>query len=120
MAGVQGIGGIFFKSSDPKASAEWYARVLGVKFETWGGAKFAATARGDGVFCPFAADTTYFEPGTQPFMINLLVDDLDGVLARAEAEGVVPTGREDGDPNGRFAWVVDPDGVKLELWQPAG
>ena len=118
MAKVLGIGGVFFKAVDPKALGEWYARVLGLDVSDWGGAMFPPADRGHTVWAPFKADSTYFDPSPHAFMINLIVDELDGVLARAKAEGVEPLGRHE-DDNGRFAWVLDPAGVKVELWEPA-
>ncbi|MDP1738982.1 MAG: VOC family protein [Caulobacter sp.] len=118
MAGVIGIGGVFFKAQDGAAVREWYGRVLGLKIEDWGGLAFPPLTRGVTVWSPFAADTPYFDPSTQPFMINFVVDDLDGVLDQARAEGVEPLGRDDSDPHGSFAWLLDPAGVKIELWQP--
>ena len=118
MAKVLGLGGIFFKAADPVAVREWYARVLGFEVHDWGGAVFDHPKVGQTNWSPFAADTRYFEPSQAGFMINFIVDDLDGLLARAAAEGVEPTGRQD-DEMGRFAWILDPAGVKIELWEPA-
>lgn len=118
MAKVLGVGGIFFKSEDPTAVRDWYRRVLGFHIEDWGGVSFERPDFGQTNWCPFAADTDYFAPSTQPFMINLIVDDLDGLLARASAEGVESLGRMDDDAQGSFAWLLDPAGVKIELWQP--
>lgn len=124
MAGkVVGIGGIFFKSKDGAALREWYARVLGFKLEEWGGALFSPSAQADipgahQVWSPFKADTAYFAPSAKDYMLNLLVDDMEGVLTRCAKEGVTPTWRDDSDANGRFAHIVDPEGTKLELWQP--
>jgi predicted enzyme related to lactoylglutathione lyase len=118
MAQVLGFGGVFFKAQDPAAVRDWYSRVLGFEVEDWGGVNFKPADRGYQVWSPHAADTKYFEPSTHPFMVNLMVDDLDGVLAKAKAAGVEPLGREDMDEYGSFAWIVDPAGVKLELWQP--
>ena len=118
MAKVLGVGGVFFKAEDPKAVADWYARVFGMPAEEWGGVAFPPLPYGVTVWSPFKADTKYMEPSTQPFMINLMVDDLDEVLAKALSEGVEAVGRDDSDPNGRFAWVMDPVGVKIELWEP--
>jgi predicted enzyme related to lactoylglutathione lyase len=117
MAKVLGIGGVFFKAVDPKALSDWYARVLGLEIAAWGGAKFAHPRTGATVWAPFPADSTYFDPSPYAFMINLIVDDLEGVLARAKAEGVEPLDRKD-EFNGRFAWLLDPAGVKVELWEP--
>lgn len=122
MAKVLGIGGIFFKAQDKAALAAWYARVLGIQMEEWGGAMLspdgmAAHKGACTVFSPFAADTKYFAPSTKDFMINFAVDDLEGMLARAAEHGVQPISRND-DFNGRFAHVVDPEGNKIELWEP--
>ncbi len=122
MARVLGVGGVFFKSSDPGALAGWYRDVLGLDMQDWGGAfitpeGMAAHPGAGTVFSPFPADTTYFAPSTRDFMVNLAVDDLDGVLARCAEHGVQPTVVSD-EPNGRFAHIVDPDGTKIELWQP--
>jgi predicted enzyme related to lactoylglutathione lyase len=119
MAKVLGVGGVFFKAVDPKALTEWYGRVLGFEITSWGGVKFGSSEKGGTVWSPFGADSTYFDPSPHAFMINLVVDDIDGVLAKAKAEGVEPVGRQDDENFGRFAWIMDPTGVKVELWQPA-
>lgn len=123
MAKVLGLGGLFFKSPDPKATCDWYARVLGIDFGEWGGTVFlpqtAATQEGAAtVFSPFSADTTYFAPSDSSFMFNLIVDDLDAILARCAEAGVHPVGDLMDEPNGRFAHVMDCDGRKVELWEP--
>jgi predicted enzyme related to lactoylglutathione lyase len=114
---VVGIGGVFLRSPDPAALSAWYARVLGVKLERWGGAIFPHRPDGKTVFSLFAADSDHFAPSTREAMINFVVDDLDAVVARVEAEGVALLGREDADTYGRFAWILDPDGTKVELWE---
>jgi predicted enzyme related to lactoylglutathione lyase len=119
MAKVLGIGGVFFKAVDPKALGAWYAKVLGFEIHDWGGAMFPHANKGYSVWGPFSADTTYFDPSPHAFMINLMVDDLEGVLERAKAEGVEPIGRED-QAYGRFAWILDPAGIKIELCEPIG
>ena len=119
MAKVLGIGGVFFKAQDGDAVRDWYRRVLGFTIDDWGGVAFPHPDRGVVVWSPFKADSSYFEPSVQPFMINLIVDDLDGVLEKAKTEGVEALGRDDSDAHGRFAWVLDPAGVKVELWEPA-
>lgn len=117
MAQVLGIGGVFFKAPDVAETRAWYERVLGLSFTEWGSAMFDHPQVGMQQLSAFAQDSGYFAPSTLPFMINLIVDDMDGVLARAADAGVTPTGREDHE-YGRFAWLVDPAGVKVELWQP--
>ena len=84
MAQVLGIGGIFFKADDKAAVEDWYRRVLGFDIQKWGGAMFKPADRAYQVWTPFAADTKHFEPSTHPFMVNLMVDDLDGVLEKAK------------------------------------
>ena len=118
MGRVLGIGGVFFKAADPAAVSDWYRRVLGFEMAEWGGVVFPQQAAGYQVWSLFKADTDYFDPSPHALMINLIVDDLDAVLAQARAEGVEPLKRDDSDPSGRFAWVLDPAGIKLELWQP--
>ena len=117
MGRVTGVGGIFFRSRDPKALSAWYREVLGLQVEDWGGALFRPEAGSKIVWSPFAHDSKYFEPSSREFMINFAVEDLDGLLARLEGKGVPILGR-DGDDNGRFAWIADPDGTKIELWEP--
>lgn len=123
MAKVLGLGGLFFKSADPAAMQAWYREVLGIDFHEWGGVVFlpevAASHPGAGtVFSPFKADTTYFEPSDAPFMFNLMVDDLAGMLERCAAHGVEPVKLMPGEANGEFAHIMDPEGRKIELWQP--
>ena len=118
MAKVIGLGGVFFKVENADDLRAWYRRVLGFEIESWGGAAFPALGRGAAIWSPFPADSNYFAPSQATFMINLMVDDLDGVLERAKTEGVEPLSRDDSDPNGRFAWLLDPAGLKIELWEP--
>jgi len=121
MAKITGVGGIFFKSRDPKALAAWYRDVLGLATEDWGGALLNGDPAKNPphvVWSPFKADTTYFAPSTKDFMINFAVDDMDGFIAGVQAKGVAILKREDSDPSGKFAWLTDPEGNKIELWQP--
>jgi predicted enzyme related to lactoylglutathione lyase len=123
MARVIGLGGLFFKSDDTAITRDWYARVLGLAFEDWGGLVFlpetAAAHPGAGtVFSPFKADTDYFEPSTKEYMFNLMVDDLDGILAHCAEQGVEPVKTFPAEANGRFAHIMDPEGRKIELWEP--
>jgi len=120
MARVIGVGGIFFKCADPKGLSEWYRRVLGFAVEDWGGVLFPSGEDGPPhlVWGPFAADTNYFAPSARDCMINFAVDDLDGIIARLGEQGIAVLGRDDNDPNGRFAWFLDPANIKIELWEP--
>lgn len=121
---VHGLGGVFFKSRDPAALGEWYRRHLDFDVAEWGGAVFNWNRQDPpGAACtiwgPFAEDTGYFQPSDKPFMLNLRVDDLDGVLAALREEGCQVLDRREDGPHGRFGYVVDPEGLLLELWQPA-
>ncbi len=123
MAKVLGIGGIFFKSKDPKTLGEWYQKWLGFPVEHPYGATFkpdAVPPGGFAVWCPFANDTAYFDPGGRSYMFNLMVDDLDGVLALVTEGGGEIAGEVEESEFGRFGWFLDPDGNKVELWQPPG
>ena len=122
---VVGLGGIFFRARDPEALKAWYRDTLGVG----GGCvadgvgdepnEWVWTCRGGPmVFQPFKADSDYFAPSDKSFMINLRVDDLDGMIADLEAKGIEILGRQEED-YGRFAWIMDPDGVKVELYEQA-
>jgi predicted enzyme related to lactoylglutathione lyase len=117
---VTGVGGIFLKSKDPKALRAWYRDVLGISIESWGGAMLRYDAPGHPsvlTWTPFKSSSDYMAPSTREFMIDFAVDDLDALAAKLKARGVVILKRED-DANGRFAWILDPDGTKIELWEP--
>jgi predicted enzyme related to lactoylglutathione lyase len=124
MKRVTGIGGIFFKARDPQALAQWYRVHLGMDVEEWGGVAFRWVTpdnpggTGTTVWSPFKADTTYFSPGRASFMVNYRVDDLHAVLAALRAEGCQVEDKVEESSFGKFGWVIDPEGNKLELWQP--
>jgi len=120
MARITGLGGIFYKVADPEKTRSWYQEVLGIGGE-WG-AMFPFKKddpEGFTLFSPFKSDTDYFGPSAKEFMVNLRVDDIDGMVADLEGKDIVILGRQDED-YGRFAWIMDPDGVKVELWQQLG
>ena len=120
MAKVTGLGGVFYKVADPAATQAWYREMLGVGGE-WGAVfPFSGDVpEGYALLSPFKAATDYFAPSGAPFMINLRVDDLDGLIADLAVKGVPILGRQDED-YGRFAWILDPDGIKIELFQQIG
>ena len=118
MAKVLGIGGVFFKAANPKEVQAWYARVLGFEIGEWGGVIWPHPSAGKVNWSVFEATTDYLAPSDAPFMVNYIVDDLVAVLAKAKAEGVEPVGEPMNDVYGRFAWLMDPAGVKIELWEP--
>lgn len=113
---VTGLSGVFVKSADPGALAAWYARNLGLELEKWGG----AILRYDrGTHPPAAVWNSYSEPSKREFMVCFTVDDIDALLTRLRENQVDIVDRNDDDSSGRFAWIVDPDGTKIELWEPA-
>ena len=124
MARVTGIGGVFFKStSDHKRLAAWYKDNLGLAFEDWGGAilKWPEDQAKDGgltVWHVAERESKWFSPSTSSFMINYRVDDLTALLAQLKSSGVEIVKGPDSDENGKFAWIMDPDGNKVELWEP--
>ena len=122
MKRVTGIGGIFFKARDPAGLSAWYRDHLGLGVTEWGGAIFewggADSERGMTIWSPFQQDTTYLEPGTASFMINFRVDDLDALLQALREEGCNVMEKTDESEQGRFGWVIDPEGNKVELWEP--
>jgi predicted enzyme related to lactoylglutathione lyase len=119
MAKITGIGGVFFKSRDPAALAKWYGDNLGLAIQDWGGAQIP-TADGPpvSVWAPFSSDSDYFAPSSAPFMINFAVDDMDGFVAMLASKGIAVLKREEMAGLGSFAWIVDPEGNKVEFWQP--
>jgi len=122
MAKVTGIGGVFFKSVDPDALRCWYRDLMGVEVQPWGGAQFLFNRRdgkgiGYTVWSPFEANTTYFDPSSKPFMINLRVDDLEGMLTQLRSAGANVIDRREEGENGKFGYVMDPEGNLLELWE---
>ena len=123
MARVTGIGGVFFKASDPKALAAWYREHLGMQLEEWGGAilkwpEDRAEDRGLTVWHVAAKDTEWFAPSGSSFMINYRVDDLRALIEKLKQAGVELHKGPESHENGKFAWIIDPDGNKVELWEP--
>ena len=124
MAKVTGIGGVFFKSkNDNKALVEWYQKHLGMQLESWGGAILRwpddkAEDKGLTVWHVAAKDSQWFSPSDSSFMINYRVDNLDEMIAQLREGGIEIIKGPESDANGKFAWIMDPDGNKVELWEP--
>ncbi|HET9033245.1 MAG TPA: VOC family protein [Dokdonella sp.] len=124
MKRVTGIGGVFSKAKDPKALAEWYRVHLGMNVEEWGGVTFRwvtddnPAGIGTTVWNAFKDDTTYFSPSAAPFMVNYRVADLHALLAALRVEGCQVDDKVEESEYGKFGWVMDPEGNKIELWQP--
>ena len=124
MAKVTGLGGLFFKATDVDTTRNWYSKHLGLEFSEWGGWGWEWRDRDDPdrvgrtEWAPFKADTEYMAPSDQPFMMNFRVDDLDAMIQQLTAAGIELIGEPEDTEYGKFAWVMDPNGIKLELWQP--
>jgi len=124
MAKITGIGGVFLKcKGDSKALAAWYQKNLGMQLESWGGAVLRwpndkAEDRGLTVWNLAAKDSQWFSPSESSFMINYRVDNLDEMLVQLRAADVTVVSGPESHENGKFAWIMDPDGNKVELWEP--
>lgn len=118
---VTGIGGIFFKSKDSKALVAWYGKHLGLKTDDYGSTFWWKDKNGDDCstqWSPFSEDTTYFQPSEKQFMQNFRVHDLDNLLIKLKVEGVTIVGETESYDYGKFGWIMDIEGNKIELWEP--
>ena len=124
MKRVTGIGGVFFKAKDAPALQAWYKRHLGIDVQPWGGAAFSwtdsagAPTRGTTIWSIGPSDGDQFAPSDASFMINYRVEDLSTLIATLKAEGCYVLDKTDDSEFGKFGWVIDPEGNKIELWQP--
>ncbi|WP_263378767.1 VOC family protein [Granulicella paludicola] len=123
MARVTGVGGVFLRSKDPGAMAKWYAEHLGVVLNDFNGAAFQwsdEVPKGTGmtVWSAFPEKTEYFGEGQQAVMLNYRVDDLDALLESLTAKGVWVDPKRQDEGYGKFAWIKDCDGNRVELWEP--
>ena len=123
MAKVTGIGGVFLKTQNPKELGDWYKTNLGLDLESWGGAIIkwpndVATDKGVTVWNAAPADTKWFEPSASSFMINYRIDNMAEMLVQLKAGNVEVVKGPEYHENGVFAWIMDPAGNKLELWEP--
>jgi predicted enzyme related to lactoylglutathione lyase len=126
MKRVIGIGGVFFKAKNPEILRAWYKEHLGIDSETWG-----ATFKWNSpelqekqidfqtAWNPFPETTTYYAPSEKPFMINYVVEDMIKLVEALQAEGIPLVGDMQDEGYGKFAWIMDPEGNKIELWEPA-
>jgi predicted enzyme related to lactoylglutathione lyase len=124
MSRVVGIGGVFIKAKDPGALRAWYREHLGMDIEDWGGMAFQWN-RSDGpgnhgatIWSVFEDDASYFAPSRAPFMVNYIVNDLHTVLAALRGEGCDVDDKTEASEFGKFGWVMDPEGNRVELWEP--
>lgn len=124
MKRVTGIGGIFFKAKDAPALQAWYKRHLGIDVQEWGGTAFSWSdsnnkpVGGTTIWAVSSEESDQFAPSQAPFMINYRVEDLKAVVAVLKTEGCNVLDKIDESEFGKFAWVIDPEGNKVELWQP--
>ncbi|MDQ2667739.1 MAG: VOC family protein [Gemmatimonadota bacterium] len=124
MKRVTGIGGIFFSANDPAALQDWYRKHLGIDVQPWGGASFDWTdvagnaTKGTTAWLIGPADGKHFAPSKSTFMVNYRVDDLAALLQALREEGCNVMAKTDDSEYGKFGWVMDPEGNKVELWQP--
>ena len=121
---VTGIGGIFFKAKDQQALLAWYRKHLGIDVQAWGGVMFRwhspekPNLHGGTTWSIFLASSTYFAPSTAPFMVNYRVENLHELLALLRAEGCDVDSKTEESEYGKFGWVMDPEGNRVELWEP--
>lgn len=124
MKRVIGLGGIFFKAKDPKALYEWYRKHLGIESAPDAGAMWSTADRPEtpvfNVWAIFPQETKYFAPSQSPFMINFRVENLDELLQALREEGVQVDEKVERYEYGNFGWIVDPEGNRVELWEPKG
>lgn len=123
MKRVTGIGGVFIKAKDPKALGAWYRTHLGIQVEEWGGVAFRwaqdnPSGEGSTIWSLFKDDSAYFAPSASSFMVNYRVEDLHALLAKLREEGCDVDDKVESSDFGRFGWVMDPEGNKVELWLP--
>jgi predicted enzyme related to lactoylglutathione lyase len=119
MKRVVGIGGVFLKAKDPEALRAWYQRHLGIEVQAWGGTSFPWDRPTGVTVWSISPDTSeYFAPSTAPFMVNYVVEDLHALLDALRSEGCEVDGKTDESEFGKFGWVMDPEGNRVELWQP--
>ncbi|WP_366927230.1 VOC family protein [Flavobacterium sp.] len=118
---VTGIGGFFFKAKDPETLKNWYAKHLGIPVDQYGWTFWWKDENGNDCatqWSVFKEDSAYYAPSEKPFMQNLRVENLDRLLEQLKSENIAIIGQPEAHDYGKFAWILDPEGNKIELWQP--
>ena len=124
MSRVVGIGGVFIKAKDPGALRAWYSKHLGMDIEEWGGMAFSwdrpdgPGANGTTIWSVFEESSDYFAPSSARFMVNYIVNDIYAVLAELRSEGCNVDAKTEESEYGKFGWIMDPEGNRIELWEP--
>ncbi len=117
MANILGLGGVFFLCKDPIAYRKWWADHMGAAITDWGTMEYLPDGKGRTMFSPFDSDSTYLAPSEERFMVNLRVDDVKGMIQRARNGGAEIVGDVEDTEYGIFGWFIDPEGIKIELWE---
>ena len=118
---VTGIGGLFFKTENPKTSKDWYKKHLGFNTDDWGCTFWWKDKNGNDAstqWSPFKSDTDYFSPSKKEYMFNYRVHNLEELLVKLKEEGITVVGKMESYDYGKFGWILDLDGNKIELWEP--
>ncbi len=117
MAKILGLGGVFFRCENVEDYRKWWADHMGVDVAQWGSMEWKADGKGRTMMSPFKFDSEYMAPSTEKFMINLRVDDVRGLIEKAKSGGATVIGEVEDTEYGIFGWFIDPEGIKIELWQ---
>ena len=118
---MTGLGGLFFKAENVKELTNWYGKHLGLETNDYGASFLSKDENGKDQttqWSPFAADTDYFEPSKKQFMQNFRVFDLENLMEELKNDGVTIVGEMESFDYGKFGWILDPEGNKIELWEP--
>lgn len=117
MAKILGVGGVFFKCNDPEGYRKWWAQHMGADITDWGTMEYLPDGKGRTMLSPFAPDSTYLDPSKERFMVNLRVDNVRDLIEKARKGGAEIIGDVDDTEYGIFGWFIDPEGIKIELWE---
>ena len=117
MAKILAMSGVFFKCEDPEGYRKWWTDHMGAEMTDWGTMEFLPDGKGRSMFCPFTADSDYFKGSEAPFMVNLRVDNVRSLIEQARKGGAQIVGDIEDTEYGIFGWFIDPEGIKIELWE---